>query len=61
MGGPIIEQNLIHLFWVLNYSDGEHSLLDIAEMSQFAFSDIRKAADILLAHGLLATSLVDQI
>jgi len=40
MGGPIIEQNLIHLFWVLNYSDGEHSLLDIAEMSQFAFSDL---------------------
>jgi aminopeptidase-like protein len=53
MGGPIIEQNLIHLFWVLNYSDGEHSLLDIAEMSQFAFSDLRKAADILLEHGLL--------
>ena len=53
MGGPIIEQNLIHLFWVLNYSDGEHSLLDIAEMSQFAFSDLRRAADILLEQGLL--------
>jgi aminopeptidase-like protein len=55
MGGPIIEQNLVHLFWVLNYSDGEHSLLDIAEMSHFQFSDLRKAADILLDHGLLAT------
>ena len=56
MGGPIIEQNLIHLFWILNYSDGEHSLLDIAEMSNFAFSDLRKAADILLEHGLLVPS-----
>jgi aminopeptidase-like protein len=54
MGGPIIEQNLVHLFWILNYSDGEHSMLDIAEMSLFAFSDLRKAANILLEHGLLA-------
>jgi len=53
MGGPIIEQNLVHLFWVLNYSDGDHSLLDIAEMSQFSFSDLRKAADILFEQGLL--------
>ena len=53
MGGPIIEQNLMHLFWVLNYSDGEHSLLDIAEMSKIAFSDLRKAADILQEQGLL--------
>jgi aminopeptidase-like protein len=56
MGGPIIEQNLIHLFWILNYSDGEHSLLDIAEMSNFAFSDLRKAADILREQGLLVPS-----
>jgi len=53
MGGPVIQPNLLHLFWVLNYSDGEHSLLDIAEKSQFAFSDLRTAADILLEHGLL--------
>jgi aminopeptidase-like protein len=55
MGGPIIEQNLIHLFWVLNYSDGEHTLLDITEKSQFQFSEIRRAADILMEQGLLAS------
>ena len=53
IGGPIPQEHLVHLFWVLNYSDGEHSLLDIAEKSKFAFSDVRKAADILLEHGLL--------
>ena len=53
IGGPIPQEHLVHLFWVLNYSDGEHSLLDIAEKSKFAFSDVRKAADILLGHGLL--------
>jgi aminopeptidase-like protein len=53
VGGPIPQENLIHLFWILNYSDGEHSLLDIAEKSKFLFSDLRKAADILLEHDLL--------
>lgn len=53
MGGAIPQQNFIHLFWILNYSDGEHSLLDIAEKSKFRFSDLRKAADVLLEHGLL--------
>lgn len=53
MGGPIPNANLIHLFWVLNYSDGEHSLLDIAEKSKFSFADIRMAADLLQKHGLL--------
>jgi aminopeptidase-like protein len=53
VGGPIPQQHLMHLLWVLNYSDGEYSLLDIAEKSQFLFSDVRKAADILLEHGLL--------
>jgi aminopeptidase-like protein len=53
IGGPIPQSHLIHLFWVLNFSDGEYSLLDIAEKSKFLFSDIRKAADILLDCGLL--------
>jgi aminopeptidase-like protein len=56
VGGPIPQEHLIHLFWVLNYSDGEHSLLDIAEKSKFTFSDLRRAADILLEHGLLVRS-----
>ena len=53
MGGPIPPAHLIHLFWLLNYSDGEHSLLDIADKSKFSFADVRHAADLLLEHGLL--------
>lgn len=42
------------LFWVLNLSDGQHSLLDIAERSGMAFGTIRQAADALLGVDLLA-------
>lgn len=41
------------LLWVLNFSDGEHSLLDIAERSGMAFAAIREAADALLQVELL--------
>jgi aminopeptidase-like protein len=53
MGGSIPQEHLIHLFWVLNYSDGDHSLLDIAEKSKFAFADLKQAADTLFETGLL--------
>jgi aminopeptidase-like protein len=42
------------ILWVLNFSDGTHSLLDIAERSGFPFALLREAADRLLASGLLA-------
>lgn len=41
------------LLWVLNQSDGDRSLLDIAERSKLGFADLREAADALLAAGLL--------
>jgi aminopeptidase-like protein len=41
------------LLWVLNLSDGEHSLLDIAERSGLAFGLIKNAADALIGHDLL--------
>jgi aminopeptidase-like protein len=41
------------LLWVLNLSDGKHSLLDIAERSGCAFNTIRCAADVLLHHYLV--------
>ena len=41
------------LLWVLNYSDGSNSLLDIAERAGMPFTQIRAAADALLAKGLL--------
>lgn len=42
------------LLWVLNFSDGRHSLLDVAERAGLPFVAVRQAADTLLAHGLLA-------
>jgi aminopeptidase-like protein len=41
------------LLWVLNLSDGELSLLDIANRAELPFAEIRKAADALVAHDLL--------
>ncbi len=42
------------LLWVLNLSDGAHTLLDVAERAGLPFSDVRSAADALLGAGLLA-------
>ena len=41
------------MLWVLNLSDGEHTLLDIAEWSGLAFDTVHDAASLLLRHGLL--------
>jgi aminopeptidase-like protein len=43
------------MLWVLNFSDGQHDLLDISVQSGIAFEQIRKAAEALLAAGLLAS------
>jgi aminopeptidase-like protein len=43
------------LLWVLNLSDGRHSLLDIAERSGYEFAMIKNAAEALLQHELLRT------
>jgi aminopeptidase-like protein len=47
------------LLWVLNGSDGEHSLLDIAERSGISFNAIRAAADALVRCDLLAPVTAD--
>jgi aminopeptidase-like protein len=44
------------LLWVLNLSDGQHSLFHIAERSGQPFARIRAAADALLSKGLLRTA-----
>ncbi len=41
------------LLWVLNFSDGRHSLLDIAERAALPFSTILAAADVLRDANLL--------
>jgi len=42
------------LLWVLNLSDGSHTLLDIAERSQLPFQVIRQVASRLRQHELLS-------
>lgn len=53
-GGAPIGDELNARLWVLNLSDSEHSLLDIAERSKISFSLICDAADLLCRSGLLA-------
>ena len=54
MGGHTNAQvNELAMLWVLNFSDGSHTLLDIAERAGLEFGIMHKAADALLLHGLL--------
>ena len=53
-GGAGIGEEVNARLWVLNLSDGHHSLLDIAERSHIPFSAISEAADLLCDNGLLA-------
>ncbi len=53
-GGNAIGMETHARLWVLNLSDGEHSLLDIAERSGVPFSAISEAAKLLCQNGLLS-------
>lgn len=52
-GGDGDRRGELAMLWVLNQSDGRHSLLDIAERSGLAFRLLEDAAEVLRAHGLL--------
>ncbi len=52
-GGLAIGEEINARLWVLNLSDGGHSLLDIAERSGLPFGVIRDAAEMLSQSGLL--------
>ncbi len=53
-GGEAIGAEINARLWVLNFSDGEHSLLEIAERSGLPFSAIADAAEVLVEGGLLS-------
>jgi aminopeptidase-like protein len=54
VGGQAEEEvNELAILWVLNLTDGAHSLLDIAQRSGLAFDVVQKAAEALLKHDLL--------
>jgi aminopeptidase-like protein len=52
-GGESIADEINARLWVLNLSDGEHTLLDIAERSRLPFPAIQEAANLLRENGLL--------
>jgi aminopeptidase-like protein len=52
-GGESIGTEINARLWVLNLSDGDHSLLDIAERSGLPFQTVYDAAELLKAGGLL--------
>jgi aminopeptidase-like protein len=52
-GGVESKSKQLAMLWVLNLSDGTHSLLDISERSNMRFDLIKEAADILAEHDLL--------
>jgi aminopeptidase-like protein len=56
-GGEAIGVEINARLWVLNLSDGGHSLLDIADRSGISFSAISAAAEILRESGLLSAVL----
>jgi len=53
-GGEAIGAEINARLWVLNLSDEDHSLLDIAERSGMSFSAISAAAELLRESGLLS-------
>jgi aminopeptidase-like protein len=42
------------LLWVLNQSDGEHSVLDISDRAGLPYPAVRQAAEVLVEHDLLS-------
>jgi len=54
VGGELDRQSReLAMLWVLNLSDGSHTLLDIADRADLAFGHVRAAAAVLVDHGLL--------
>jgi aminopeptidase-like protein len=46
----------LSLLWVLNLSDGAHTLLEISDRSNLSFELIKDVANTLVHHGLLIES-----
>lgn len=56
VGGAAAQVEQLATLWVLNQSDGDHTLLDIAERANMPFAQIRDAAARLSEAGLLVES-----
>ncbi len=49
------KESELAMLWVLNLSDGQHTLLDIAQRSGLSFRMVHQVADVLQKHRLLET------
>jgi len=54
VGGRAPSEESMAVLWVLNFSDGGHSLLEIAGLSGLPFAAVHRAAELLKQHNLLA-------
>jgi aminopeptidase-like protein len=54
-GGKDVAAAEMAMLWILNLSEGSHSLLDIAERAGLPFAMVRSNAEILQQHGLLTS------
>ena len=61
VGAQGVGSELMARLWVLNLSDGRHSLLDIADRSGLPFRDIKEAARVLSENGLVSKAAQDRI
>jgi aminopeptidase-like protein len=52
-GRQSVQLNQMAILWILNLSDGEHSLLDIANKSGIDFNSIHQATNLLCEYDLL--------
>ena len=59
LGGGEAREAELAMLWVLNASDGSASLLDVAGRARLPFRAVRRAADALLEHELLAPAGAD--
>jgi aminopeptidase-like protein len=55
-GGKALEVELNARLWTLNLSDGNYSLLEIAEKSGLPFAIIQESAELLYQKGILAAA-----
>lgn len=61
IGGQIDAKSYqLALLWVLNFSDGQHALIDITERSQLPFATIAHAAEALESAGLLRAATITE-
>ena len=53
LGGPALNNDTLTSLWILNYSDGKHSLYDISLRSGINFKQIKQIAELLQKKKLL--------